>query len=399
MSFSTAARRGEDFLDDLRLPASDSSPRPGPPGRHAAAARRLLSAEELAPLTRLNDSRSLAALAQTVGIAGAAVAFALAVWPSPWVLASLLVVGTQHHAFFVLAHEAAHYRLFTSRACNDWVGRAIGMLGGVSMCTYRVIHRLHHNHLYGPQDPDIAIHGGYPRGAAYLCKKLARDLAGLNAWKTTAYFFGAPAIAAGHGGTRSNKLLDDTSEALRKAARVDRFCVAGLQLALPLACLLLWGGAGLSKYLVLWLLPLLTVLQPILRLRAICEHGAVSDFGSPLTAARSHLTGPAQSGRLADTLLNLAGRGLLFPHHVNYHLEHHLYPAVPHYHLPRLHRMLADKGALAGAEVADLSKTLGRIFAAAEVRNTDHSADHSADHGLGAQAANKNRKPPPREAT
>ena len=36
---------------------------------------------------------------------------------------------------------------------------AVGTVGdNVSMCTYRVIHRLHHNHLYGPQDPDIALH-------------------------------------------------------------------------------------------------------------------------------------------------------------------------------------------------------------------------------------------------
>ena len=81
---------------------------------------------------------------------------------------------------------------------------------------------------------------------------------------------------------------------------------------------------------------MLTVLQPILRLRAICEHGAVSDFSSPLTAARSNRT----SGGVANVL----GRVLLFPHHVNYHLEHHLYPAVPHYRLPRLHRLLADQG-------------------------------------------------------
>ena len=59
----------------------------------------------------------------------------------------------------------------------------------------------------------------------------------------------------------------------------------------------------------------------------------------------------------------MLGRALLFPHHVNYHLEHHLYPAVPHYHLPQLHRLLADKGALDGAEVRDLGATLGLVFA------------------------------------
>lgn len=359
-------RSGEEFRDDLR-PLAAVPPARMHAGHGNAAARRVLGADELAPLTRLNDARSLAAVAQTFGLIAAAIAFGLAMWPSPWVALSVLVLGVQQHALFILAHEAAHYRLLGRRGANDALGRFIGMAGGISMCTYRVIHRLHHNHLYGAQDPDTAIHGGYPRGVAYLWKKLAQDLSGWNAWKTYAYFFGAPAIndeqAAPGDAARTQRLLNDTSPELRRAARADRWWVVAFQLALPLAAFGLGGGPGLAQYAVLWLLPLLTVLQPILRLRAICEHGAVADLGSPLTAARSNLTGASKSGRLADTLLNLAGRVLLFPHHVNHHLEHHLYPAVPHYHLPRLHRLLASKGALAGAEVRDLSETLSLVFA------------------------------------
>ena len=67
------------------------------------------------------------------------------------------------------------------------------------MCTYRVIHRLHHNNLYGELDPDTALHGGYPRGRAYLIRKLLKDLAGFTAWKTYAYFLGgAPALNTTH---------------------------------------------------------------------------------------------------------------------------------------------------------------------------------------------------------
>ncbi|MEE8508037.1 MAG: fatty acid desaturase, partial [Myxococcota bacterium] len=31
---------------------------------------------------------------------------------------------------------------------------------------------------------------------------------------------------------------------------------------------------------------------------------------------------------------------------VNFHLEHHLLMTVPHYNLPRLHRILAERGVL-----------------------------------------------------
>jgi hypothetical protein len=34
------------------------------------------------------------------------------------------------------------------------------------MLTYRIIHRIHHNHLYEPIDPDLALMAGYPRGVA-----------------------------------------------------------------------------------------------------------------------------------------------------------------------------------------------------------------------------------------
>jgi fatty acid desaturase len=339
---AVAERQGEEFREDHRSPLARN-----------AQARRLLTQQELAPLTELSTARSLLAVAQTFGLIAAAVALAIATWPSAWMVVSVVAIGIAQHGLFILAHEAAHYRLLPHRGANDALGRFIGMAGGVSMCTYRVTHRLHHNHLYTAEDPDTAIHGGYPRGKAYLLDKLARDLAGLNAWKTFAYFFGAPAINADT--RREIRPLDDTSPQLRAAARKDRWGVVAFHLAAPLLALALGGGRGLLMYAVLWLLPLVTVLQPILRLRAICEHGAVTDLGSPLTAARTNRTWGGAGNWLA--------RLFLFPHHVNYHLEHHLYPAVPHYHLPRLHRLLVDKGALADAEVRDIGATWHLVFA------------------------------------
>ncbi len=336
------ARRGEEFRDDHRAPGSRN-----------AQARRLLAPAELAPLTQLSTPRSLLAIAQTLGLMAAAIALAVATWPSAWMLLSIVAIGTAQHGLFILAHEAAHYRLLPDRTANDLVGRALGMIGGVSMCTYRVTHRLHHNNLYTEEDPDTAIHGGYPRGRRYLLNKLARDIAGLNAWKTFAYFFGAPAINAET--KREIRPLDDTSPELRAAARADRLWVVGFHLAAPLLALAVGGWHGLLLYAVLWVLPLVTGLQQILRLRAICEHGATWDLSSPLTAARTN--------RTTGTVGNWIARCVLFPHHVNYHLQHHLYPAVPHYHLPALHRLLDAKGALAGAEVRDFADTWRIVFA------------------------------------
>jgi fatty acid desaturase len=252
----------------------------------------------------------------------------------------------------VLAHEAAHYRLYEQRWLNDLFGRISGMLVGISMFTYRVVHRLHHNHLYEPVDPDMALMAGYPRGKAYLLKKLGTDLVGLTAHKNYAYFFGAPAINADTE-KRANP-LNDTSPKLRRAARQDRWLVAIAPLVMLTISI---AGGWWQAYLLLWVLPAVTVLQAILRFRAILEHGAVSDFSSPFTAARTNL--PPWWAAWA-----------LFPHNVNYHIEHHLYPSIPSYNLPEAHRRLVQAGVLEGAEVCTLKQTLAKVFADRPVRAT-----------------------------
>ncbi len=334
---------GEEFRNDGAIRAG---------GRPAA--RGLLSADELAPFTRLHGWRSMLAPLQTFGLIIAASFVGIQAW-GHWLIVAgcVLLIATQQHALFVLAHEAAHYRLSPSRRVNEILGRLCGTLGGISMCTYRVTHRLHHNHLYGRQDPDLALNAGYPRGGWYLLRKLLIDLSGWTAPKTYAYFFGAPAIDADT--RRTLRPLDDTSPALRAAARSDRWVVAAFHLCAPLLATVIGGWRGLLVYLVLWVLPLVTVMQAILRLRAVAEHGAPAGYDSALTAARTNQPG---RGPLAWLI-----RLVFFPHHVNYHVEHHLYPAVPHYHLPALHRLLHARGLLDGAEVRHFSSTLRRVFA------------------------------------
>ena len=318
--------RGEEFKDDYR---------------------QALPKELIQRLTRRSAWRATLAVLEDFAVIAAAIAVALALWPNPLVVfLSIILIGTRQHALFVISHDAAHYLLYERRWLNELVGRACAMLQGLSMRTYRVIHRLHHNNLYGELDPDTALHGGYPRGRMYLVRKLLKDLSGLTAWKTYAYFLGgAPAL-----NTTTNvavRPLDDTSVKLRAEARADRNAV----IAFHLLMLIVFAATGyLVQYLVLWVLPLVTVVQAILRLRAISEHGATTDFSSPLTAARTNL-GPAWL------------RWLIFPHNVNYHVEHHLYASVPQYNLPQLHREMASRGVLQGAEVVPFQVTLKKIFA------------------------------------
>lgn len=305
--------------------------------------RRGLPPEIVKELTRLNPLKAWLGVLETVGLIAVAVGAAL-YWWSPWaVVPAMIVIAGRQQACFVLAHDAAHYRLFATRWLNDFVGRLLAAPVGISMRTYRVVHRLHHNHLYEPQDPDIPLVAGYPRGRKYLLRKLAADFCGLNAWKTYAYFFGAPAI--NDDAAAANRPLDDTAPEMRRAARQDRWSVVAFHITAPLLAL---ASGYLVEYLVLWLLPMVTIQQPLLRYRAICEHGAVPDAGSPMTASRTNF---------APIWLHW----WMFPHNVSYHVEHHLYPSIPFYNLPRCHRELADRGLLDGAEVRRLGDTHRRI--------------------------------------
>jgi fatty acid desaturase len=46
-------------------------------------------------------------------------------------------------------------------------------------------------------------------------------------------------------------------------------------------------------------------------------------------------------------------RFLIAPNQVNYHLEHHLLMTVPPYNLPRMHRLLEERGVLRDALISD----------------------------------------------
>ena len=158
----------------------------------------------------------------------------------------MIVIAGRQQACFVLAHDAAHYRLYKTRWLNDLVGRLLAAPVGIYMHTCRVVHRLHHNHLYEDRDPDILLVAGYPRGRKYLARKLLADLFGLNAWKTYAYFFGSPVINDDATGT--SRPLDDTAPDLRRAARQDRWSVVCFHVVAPMTALAM---GYLVEYLVL----------------------------------------------------------------------------------------------------------------------------------------------------
>ena len=84
-------------------------------------------------------------------------------------------------------------------------------------------------------------------------------------------------------------------------------------------------------YFTLWILPLLTWHQFVVRIRNIAEHAVVGCADDPFRNTRT-------------TIACFWEKLFIAPYWVNYHLEHHLVMWIPCYRLFRLHRFLVLNG-------------------------------------------------------
>lgn len=215
-------------------------------------------------------------------------------------------------AMSVLMHEGIHHLLGRSRRINRLVALCCGTIVLMSATAYRTLHLKHHAFERTADDPDD-IESAAPKRVPLVLVYYVLLLAG-----TYLYF---PHVAIG--GFR--------------AARTDRErrAVVLEYLAIAVTFSVGWCLAP-DAMLRLWLLPMLVAAQ-LTNLRSLAEHG-LTTAGSPFTATRSVRT----SRWLGLFLCNL-----------NLHLEHHLFPAVPWYNLPRVHALLEPIYRRAGASVYD----------------------------------------------
>ncbi len=276
------------------------------------------------PVDRLRALSRVSSWRGTLDVAGEWLGVALAIglceWSGNlWLLpVAVLWIGARMHAMGVLMHEATHYRLFRNRRLNDFVGDwLLARPLGISLAGYRSNHLAHHRRVNGEGDPDRQRKRGpdwhFPKSAWGLVWLFFRDLCG---WNIPEHVRGVKDLSQDQAG-RWRRLLPP-------------LIVVGGLVALG------WG----VQFLIYWLLPMLTWFQAILRLRSIAEH-----FGVP----NSHALNASRTTRIGGLT-----RLWVAPKHVEYHLEHHLYPSVPHYRLPALARLLeADEEYRARAHRSD----------------------------------------------
>lgn len=277
-----------------------------------------LTRDEIQELRQMNDWHSWASIVTNWGLIFASFAM-VAYVPNPFtVLLALAIIGTRQLGVSVLMHEAAHRTLFKNRAVNDTVGNWLcGYPVWSDLAPYRRYHLQHHAKNWTPDDPDLNLATPFPVTWASMRRKIWRDLSGQTAWKRVKYV-----LRRDLGGMNLQQFGSNAGwRNLRGVAITNLVLFAGLAAVGHPALYLLWIGAWFTTH------------HLVVRLRSIAEHAMIPDPNDPLRNTRT-------------TLARWWERLFIAPNYVNYHLEHHLVMTVPHYNLPRMHRMLRDRGVL-----------------------------------------------------
>ncbi|HRN82899.1 MAG TPA: fatty acid desaturase family protein [Nitrosomonas europaea] len=250
-----------------------------------------------------------------------ATAAAVAIWSNHWLvyLLMIIVIATRQHALGILMHDGTHYRCLTNRMANDIVCDIFCALPlGMLTSRYRYEHQLHHRFLNTSNDPywndfEQDPDWQWPKKKLEAAMVFLRDLTGLNALKISRVTYRWSPWINHFSGADNPPPLTIT----------ERITIYSFYTLVLLTVIL---TSSWLKFIVLWLIPLSTVMIAMMRLRTIAEH-LVLPNKSELDASR-HTDG---------TLLE---RLSISPLNINYHIDHHLFPLVPYYNLPELHKLL-----------------------------------------------------------
>ncbi len=244
-----------------------------------------------------------------------AVGMLMVYFPSPltWIPGYVLI-GLLIHGMANLMHEGVHGTLFKHRQWDRWYGFTMAIPSLFSITSYRVNHLLHHRHNREIDDPDEFTNLTNNRLVLsvfyYVWLLIGMFI----------YVIRVPSVALVKG-----------TKAERKRIIFEHSLVL---LMFTVLVYVAWQNNQLGLILHLWLIPL--VIAAFLgNVRGWAEHTRTGR-GHPLTETRT-----ITSNRLFS----------FFNINLNYHLEHHLFPGVPWYNLPKVHKILLEDYKAAGASI------------------------------------------------
>lgn len=277
-----------------------------------------LEPTQLKPLYKINSYRHVVDMAiNWIIIIGCMYLWSL--YPSPWLyFVAVIVIGARMHALAVLMHDASHYRFLKNRKWNDKITNLFTMYPIFSSIDkYRRNHLAHHQKLNTEEDPDWVAKLGkqtftFPKSKAEFFLTLGSYLILYKGISDALWFlrrFG------GETGVKNS----GTKETLPK-----------IIFYIILISFLSYFGFW-KYYLMFWIVPYLSTFFMFQYIRSVAEHFGGLTYDNLLSSTRTVRT-------------TFIEKFFIAPHNVGYHLEHHLYPGVPYYNLPKLHRLLMERG-------------------------------------------------------
>ena len=282
-----------------------------------------LSVAQLRDLSRIDPTRALRAVLVDWLVIASAIALAQFGDHPLLTIVAVACIGARQHALTVISHDASHFRFLKNHRLNDWLADLLAAWPVfISVTAFRSVHGPHHRFVgvegdgnrraWRTHTPDGRLRPDwmYPKSWPALAGVLLRRAALL-----TGVMWIIRGIIAPFALRRP---------ALELFARTAYYVLA----AIALTKLQLW-----PEFLIYWILPYCTWHMFAQYTRLVCEHS-----GRIGTQAGFELTRTTIPGAL--------GRFFVLPRNIGYHLEHHWYPSVPWYNLPKIARSPAVRSRL-----------------------------------------------------
>jgi fatty acid desaturase len=273
-------------------------------------------------LAKLNQRSDWKGFLQTGGYLGLLALTGVAAWYAAghWPLAVLLLILYLHGTFWAFLlnafHEFCHKSVFKTRSLNLVFLQIVSFLSWNNPVLFWTSHQEHHKYtLHPPDDLEVVLPVKLTLNG-FLKSVLANPWAFYGTLKSTVR------LAFGKlEGEWENHLFPASAVELRRSL----FTWARIQLITQALVV------GVSLYFHLWLIPVLVTLAPFYGggLLYLCNN-----------TQHVGLQGNVPDFRLCTWTVILNPFVSFIYWHMNYHIEHHMYAAVPCYNLSKLHEQI-----------------------------------------------------------
>jgi fatty acid desaturase len=279
-----------------------------------------ISRETLAALNQRSDLKGLAQALGHLGLVALSGSLAwLAADRHAWLLLLLIlyVHGLMYGFFSAAFHELSHQTVFKTKALNTFFLHLVSWMSWSNPIWYWASHQEHHKYTLHPPD-DLEVVLPYE-----LTLKSFLRSALINPWDFAYRFKMHLRLALGRtSGAWEESLFPPASGPLRRSVfNWARLALLGHVLVVAVSLYLGW-----------WLLPVLTTFAPfygglLLYLCGNTQHSGLQDN--------------VPDFRLCTRTFTVNPFVQFLYWHMNFHIDHHMYAAVPCYNLSRLHQAIA----------------------------------------------------------